>query len=144
MFKVLHFIKRKPHLTHEQFRDHFERSHAPMAIKFCGHLFTAYQRNYFKQVYTGGDSRQPDSGYGVRDSDWDLVSEWILPNEEALEEIYRIMLTPEINALFLADEDRIIDRTATMTIHCEVRDTGTVLNPEGTVFDTPTGDPCWD
>jgi len=144
VFKVLHFIKRKSHLSHEQFRDHFERSHAAMAIKFCGHLFTSYQRNYFTQVYSGGDSRQPESGYGLREGEWDLISEWVLPDEEALKEIYRIMLTPDINALFLADEDRIIDRTATMTIHCEVRDTGTVLNPAGTVFDTPDGRPSWD
>ena len=31
MIKVIHLIKRKPHLTHEQFREHFERSHAAMA-----------------------------------------------------------------------------------------------------------------
>ena len=29
MFKVLHFIKRKPHMTHEQFKEHFERSGDP-------------------------------------------------------------------------------------------------------------------
>jgi hypothetical protein len=144
MFKVLHFIKRKPHLTHEQFRDHFERSHAAMAIKFCGHLFTAYQRNYFDTVYTGGDSRQPGSGYGERAAGWDLISEWILPDEAALHEIYRIMQTPGIDELFHADEDRFIDRTATMTIHCDVRDVGTVFDPRGTVFDTPTGEPHWD
>ena len=33
MYKVMHFIKRKPHLTHAQFRDHFERSHAAMALR---------------------------------------------------------------------------------------------------------------
>ncbi|MFV8817707.1 EthD domain-containing protein [Haliea sp. E17] len=144
MYKVLHFIKRKSHLTHEQFRDHFEHSHAAMAIKFCGHLFTSYQRNYFTQVYTGGDSREPNSGYGPREWEWDLISEWILPDEASLEEIYRIMLQPEIDALFRADEDRIIDRAATVTIPCEVRDTGTVFEPKGTVFDTPSGEPSWD
>ena len=144
MFKVLHFIKRKPHLTHEQFRDHFERSHAAMAIKWCGHLFTAYQRNYFSTVYTGGDARDPASGYGEREAGWDLISEWILPDEEALHEIYRIMQTPELDGYFHADEDRFIDRTATMSIHCEVRDVGTVFDPKGTVFDTPSGEPSWD
>lgn len=144
MFKVLHFIKRKPHLTHEQFRDHFERSHAAMALKFCGHLFTSYQRNYCTTVYTGGDSRQEGSGYGPREGNWDLISEWILPDEDALWEIYRIMQSPGIDALFHADEDRFIDRTATMTVHCEVRDTGTIFEPRGTVFDTPTGEPSWD
>ena len=144
MFKVLHFIKRKPHLTHEQFRDHFERSHAAMAIKFCGHLFTAYQRNYFDTEYRGGDSRQENSGYGPQTAQYDLISEWILPNEEALHEIYRIMQSPGIDELFHADEDRFIDRAHNMTIHCEVRDVGTTFDPKGTVFDTPDGQPRWD
>ena len=144
MFKVLHFIRRKPQLTHAQFHDHFERSHAAMAIKFCGHLFTAYQRNYFDTVYTGGDSRQESSGYGEKPAGWDLISEWILPDEAALHEIYRIMQSPGIDELFHADEDRFIDRTATMTIHCEVRDVGVEFDPKGTVFDTPDGQPRWD
>lgn len=144
MLKVLHFIKRKPHFTHEQFKAHFERSHAAMALKFCGHLFTDYRRNYTGTVFTGGDSRDPDSGYGEREWEWDLISEWILPDEAALNEIYRIMQEPGIDELFHADEDRFIDRTATVTIHCDVRDVGTSFNPKGTVFDTPSGEPSWD
>ena len=144
MYKVLHFIKRKPHLTHEQFRDHFERSHAAMALKFCGHLFSSYQRNFIDVVYTGGDSREENSGYGPREAEWDLISEWILPDEAALNEIYRIMQTPGIDELFRADEDRIIDRRATMTVPCAVYDVGTAFDPTGTVFDTPTGEPAWD
>ena len=116
MYKVMHFIKRKPHLTHEQFRDHFERSHAAMA----------------------------NSGYSQREWDWDLISEWTLPNEAALEEIYRIMQTPGIDELFHADEDRFIDRTATVTVPCDVRGGGNGFDPKGTVFDTPDGVPRWD
>jgi len=144
MYKVLHFIRRKPHLSHEQFKAHFERSHAAMALKFCGHLFVEYRRNYVNRVYTGGDSRQPNSGYGLREWEWDLISEWIVPNEGALAEIYRIMSQPDIEKLFIADEDRIIDRTATVTVPCDVCDVGTTFNPKGTVFDTPTGEPAWD
>jgi len=54
------------------------------------------------------------------------------------------MQSPGIDELFHADEDRFIDRTATMTIHCEVRDAGTTFDPKGTVFDTPDGEPRWD
>lgn len=144
MYKVLHFIKRKPHMTHEQFKEHFERSHAAMALKFCGHLFSEYRRNYVNMVWTGGDSRVEGSGYGLREWDWDLISEWILPNEEALQEIYRIMQEPDKDDRFRADEDRFIDRTATVTVPCDVRDVGTVFDPKGTVFDTPTGEPSWD
>lgn len=144
MYKVLHFIKRKSHLTHEQFKEHFERSHAAMALKFCGHLFTEYRRNYVNIVYTGGDSRVENSGYGAREWDWDLISEWILPNEEALNEVYRIMQSPGIIDLFWADEDRFIDRRASVTVPCTVADIGTTFDPKGTVFDTPTGEPSWD
>ncbi len=144
MYKVLHFIKRKPHMTHEQFKDHFERSHAAMALKFCGHLFSEYRRNYVNVAFTGGDSRVADSGYGAREWDWDLISEWILPDEAALHEIYRIMQEPGIDELFWADEDRFIDRRTTVTVACDVKDVGTVFDPKGTVFDTPSGEPSWD
>jgi hypothetical protein len=144
MYKVLHFIKRKDHLDHEQFKAHFEKSHAAMALKFCGHLFLEYRRNYVSTVYTGGDARDPQSGYGPREWNWDLISEWILPDEQALDEIYRIMQEPGIDELFHADEDRFIDRTATVTVPCDVSDIGTFFIPTGTVFDTSDGQPSWD
>ena len=124
MYKVLWFIKRKKELTHDQFREHFERSHAPMALKYCGHLFTEYRRNYVNQVMSGGDSRKAGSGYGPREWEWDLISEWVLPNEQALTEIYRIMEAPEQRKEFEEDEDRFIDRTATVMVPCAVADTG--------------------
>ena len=67
-----------------------------------------------------------------------------LPDEAALEEIYRIMQEPGIDELFHADEDRFIDRTATVTVPCEVRGGGNAFDPRGTVFDTPDGEPRWD
>ncbi|MEJ5977469.1 EthD domain-containing protein [Novosphingobium sp. PS1R-30] len=144
MYKVLHFIKRKPHLTHAQFKDHFERSHAAMALKFCGHLFSDYRRNYVDTAWFGGDSRVAGSGYAQQDWTWDLISEWILPSEDALQEIYQIMQEPDKDHLFRADEDRFIDRTATVTVICDVHDVGTAFDPKGTVFDTPSGEPHWD
>jgi hypothetical protein len=125
MYKVMFLLKRKPHLTHEQFREHFERSHAPMAQKYCGHLFAEYRRNYMNEVFCGGDSRQEDSGYGPKEWNWDLLSEWTLPDEAAFNEIIRIMESPGIKAEFQEDEDRFIDRAATVMIPCVVADTGT-------------------
>jgi hypothetical protein len=144
MYKVIHLIKRKSHLTHEQFREHFERSHAAMALKFCGHLFSEYRRNYVHVVMGGGDARLQGSGYGPMEWQWDLLSEWILPREENLHEIYRIMESPGIKQLFQEDEDRFIDRKANVTMLCTVFDMGTVFNPKGTVFDTRNGEPSWE
>ena len=118
MYKVMFLLKRKQHLTHEQFREHFEHSHAPMAQKYCGHLFSEYRRNYMNVVWCGGDSRQERSGYGPREWEWDLLSEWTLPSEASFHEIIRIMESPGIKPLFEEDEDRFIDRTATVMIPC--------------------------
>lgn len=144
MLRVIHCIRRQSHLTHEQFREHFERSHAPMALKWCGHLFRHYQRSYVGAAYGGGDARVVGSGYGAMVPPWDLLSEWTVDDEAALHEIYRIMQTPELDRHFHADEDRFIDRTATVSMHCLVSDTGTTFAPANTVFDTPTGEPSWE
>jgi hypothetical protein len=125
MFKVMWLMKRKPELTHEQFREHFERSHAPMAQKYVGHLYSEYRRNYMSEVWCGGDPRREGSGYGPREWAWDLVSEWIMPDEAAFNEILRIMESPEIRKEFEEDEDRFIDRSATVMVPCVVADTGT-------------------
>ncbi len=143
MYRIMFLLKRKPHMTHEQFRAHFERSHAPMALKFCGHLFSQYQRHYADTVWCGGDSRKPDSGFGPTPWNWDLLSVWTLPSEAHYHEVIRIMESPGIKPLFEADEDRIIDREATVMIPCNVADTGTNFAATGTVFDTPTGIPSW-
>jgi hypothetical protein len=148
MYKVIHLVKRKPHLTHEQFREHFERSHAAMAIRFCGHLFSEYRRNYVNIGLGGGDPRQENSGFGPMEWDWDLLSEWIMPDEESFNEVQRLMVeSPEMQRLFLEDEDRFIDRQNITMLPCTaVFETPLrpAFDPAGTVFDTPTGEPSWD
>src|SRR4051794_32707745 len=38
MFKAIFFLKRKPGISHEQFREHYENSHVKLADKYLGHL----------------------------------------------------------------------------------------------------------
>ena len=144
MYKVFHLIKRKPHYTHEQFREHFERSHAPMALKFRGHLFREYRRNYVGTVFGGDDSRKAGNSYGPMEWDWDLISEWIVDSEEDLHKIFAIMESSEYRDYFEQDEDRFIDRTMNVMIPCTVSDYGAVFKQADTVFDTVSGDPSWE
>ena len=144
MYKVFHLIKRKPHYTHEQFREHFERSHAPMALKFCGHLFREYRRNYVGTVFGGDDSRKAGKCYGPMEWDWDLISEWIVDSEEDLHKIFAIMESSEYRDYFEQDEDRFIDHTMNVMIPCTVSDYGAVFKQADTVFDTVSGDPSWE
>ena len=45
MIKLIFMFKRKPGLTHEQFRHHYETSHVPLVHKYLSHLFVDYRRS---------------------------------------------------------------------------------------------------
>lgn len=92
MFKVIWFLKRKPGITHERFRDHYENSHSGLAKKHFGQLMTAYRRNYKTDCWGGGVTG-PDggSGFGPRDWEFDCIAEWETKDEDAFNEIMRIV-----------------------------------------------------
>ncbi len=46
MYKIFWLLKRKPGISHEQFRHHYETSHAVLGQKYFGHLILSYKRNY--------------------------------------------------------------------------------------------------
>jgi hypothetical protein len=46
MVKLIFLLKRKPGITPEQFRAHYENSHSRHAQKYIGHLLIGYHRNY--------------------------------------------------------------------------------------------------
>ena len=64
--------------------------------------------------------------------------------EEDLQEIFRLMESPEYKHYFEEDEDRFIDRKMNVMMPCTVADTGVVFNAKNTVFDTVSGEPSWD
>jgi hypothetical protein len=125
MFKAIFFLKRKAGITHAQFRRHYENSHVKLADKYLGHLMTGYVRNY-RTAVRGSRSL----GRQTAQWDYDVITEWTLPNEEALEEIYRLFADPVIGKAFYDDEEHFLDRDATLVIHCKEED----------VVDTGTGD----
>ena len=84
--------------------------------KYFGHLIESYKRNY-------NTARAQDGG-GDRASDYDCVTEWIMPDAAAVDEIYRIMAEPAIGKLFLDDEARFLDSSETRLVRCDTCDTG--------------------
>ncbi|HKX77963.1 MAG TPA: EthD domain-containing protein [Novosphingobium sp.] len=124
MIKALFFLKRKAGISHEQFREHFETSHAHLAHEHFGHLMIGYQRNYPSQVRLGAThAAQQDVDYDV-----DCVSEWFLADEEALEKIFAILSSPDIGPIFREDEAKFLDVSKTVVIRFhegDVVDTGT-------------------
>lgn len=123
MIKIIFMLKRKPGITKEQFREHYENSHAKLAQKYIGHLLKDYNRNY--PVFTGlnpsnGDPEPYDTGY-------DAITEMVVESEADVQEMTRIFNDPAINPILVEDELKFLDRPATVMIVVDKVDTGTKL-----------------
>jgi hypothetical protein len=128
MYKVIWLLKRKEGITLEQFRAHYENSHSVLGKKYLGHLLLEYRRNYNAGTM-GGDVPTAESGgggaFGPVDFEYDCIVEWVMPSEEAFEEIMRIFADPEIGQIFYEDEEHFLDRKSVLLFKCDVSDTGT-------------------
>lgn len=123
MIKVMWLLKRKAGITPEQFREHYERSHVAMAHKYIGHLLTTYVRNY--KVETAGGPYFENEGFAAFDWDFDVITEWTCPSQQAFDEIMKIFLDPQVGREFYEDEFNFMDRDRTVMFKCEAVDTGT-------------------
>jgi hypothetical protein len=121
--KVLWMLKRKPGITPAQFREHYERSHAAIARKYVGHLLMSYTRNYQTEAW-GGTASDPE-GFRQRPFDYDCITELVVADEAAYEEMGRIFGEPAAGAELIEDELKFLDRHATVMLRCdEVADHG--------------------
>jgi hypothetical protein len=116
-------LTRKPGITPKQFRAHYERSHVALAHKYIGHLLTEYRRNY--KVETAGGPYFENSGFAPFDWEYDVITEFVLPDAAALNEMFRIFSDPVIGQEFYEDEFNFMDRSKTIMFKCEAVDTGT-------------------
>lgn len=130
MAKLIFFLKRKPGISPEEFREHYERSHSRFAQKYIGHLLTGYVRNYPtfaaldpSNVPEGTDPAPYDVGY-------DAITEMRVKDMAAVEEIGRIFNDPEIQPILKEDERKFLDDSKTVMIICDEQDTGTKFHVE--------------
>ena len=105
MESVLVLLKRKPGISFEEFRDHYESSHALLGEKYFGHLFASYRRNYIPEGTRFSDGSMIENAY-------DCVTELIFKEPGGHAELKRIASLPEIQAILSADEAKFLDRSA--------------------------------
>jgi hypothetical protein len=115
--KVLWMLKRKPGISPAQFREHYERSHAAIARKYVGHLLISYTRNYQTEAW-GGTATDP-GGFRQRQFDFDCITELVMADEAAFEEMGRIFAAPAASAELIEDEREFLDREATVMLRCD-------------------------
>ena len=123
MYKVIWLLKRKPGITFEQFRDHYENSHARLGDKYFGHLLSAYRRNYNVRPEDREGSASPvDQILAAKGFDYDCITEWELADEAAFLEIIAALGDKEIGKVFYDDEEHFLDRASVRLVRCDMRD----------------------
>jgi hypothetical protein len=117
MIKVMWMLKRKAGITFEQFRDHYESSHAVLGQNYLGHLLLEYRRNYDLAQSSGATQGQRTSGF-------DCITEWVMRDHASFDECMRLLRDPAIGKLFHDDEEHFLDRESVTLIRSDCRDTG--------------------
>jgi uncharacterized protein (TIGR02118 family) len=124
MTKLICFLKRKPGISPEQFREHYENSHVPFAQKYIGHLLTRYVRNYPIFAMLNPSSVPPGTQPVPYEIGYDAITEMHVKDMAAIEEIGRIFNDPQIQPILKADELKFLDDKSTVMIMCDEVDSG--------------------
>ena len=111
MLKFIVALKRKPGMTPEEFRKHYETSHVEKAVELFAHLMVEYRRNYFTSSVAFSD-RDPERAGRPQPEGHDVITEIYLKDQAALDEFVKALSAPEIKNWFIEDEKKFLDRDA--------------------------------
>jgi hypothetical protein len=124
MIRILWLLRRKPGISFEQFRDHYETSHAVLGEKYFGHLMLGYRRHY---VLPAENAATPTMQVVLEAKGWDYdcVAEWDLRDAAAFDQVFAMLSDPVIGKVFHDDEEHFLDRSSVRLVLCDRRETDT-------------------
>ena len=103
MFKTVSMFKRHPSLTVEQFKDHYENIHVPLALRNVKGKARRYIRKY--------PEPRPNPMTGmVAEPEYDVVMEFWHDDKQAYEAMMASMKASPLLPEIIADEERLFDR----------------------------------
>jgi hypothetical protein len=122
MLKLVILLKKRADVTTEQFRHHYESSHAYHAMRHFGHLFVEYRRNYpiSSSSFAAADEHSDIDPAVDSVPEYDAVTEIVLQDQAAFDEFLRLLAVPETRRFFSEDEARFTDRRRSKFTVCEV------------------------
>ena len=113
MLKVMLFMKRKPGLSLEEFIDHYERVHVPLALTNARNL-VHYERHYLRP------GRFVPFGNEVIEPEYDVITELWYDSEAVFENQQDLLQRhPEVLADIVADEETLFDRSKSRFAYIE-------------------------
>jgi hypothetical protein len=124
VIRIQWLLRRKPGISFEQFREHYENSHAVLGEKYFGHLMLAYRRNYVLPAESVG-SPIMQRVLTAKGWDYDCIAEWELRDEAAFDQVFAMLSDPAIGKIFHDDEEHFLDRSSVRLMLCDLRETDT-------------------
>ncbi len=104
MVKLIMMFRRKPGTAPEQFREYYEKSHAPLAMRLMPY-FQSYQRNFVRHDL----SYRPGLGAEI---DFDVVTELTFASRADYDAMVAVLSDPALHQQIVADEENFMDRSA--------------------------------
>jgi hypothetical protein len=104
LYKLLLFIKRRPGLSTEAFRDYYENVHSKLALKYDTGKLKRYMRRYVEPL--GGDLDAQAAAL-----DFDVVTELWYDDKAAFDTVVKFAARGKLPPDIIADEERVFDRT---------------------------------
>lgn len=105
IFKVLIFLKRRPGMSLEAFRDYYENVHARLGEKYAAGM-RRYVRRYVQPL--------PDAPTATPDEmSFDVITELWFDDRAVFEKVAEFAPRGALPADVLADEERLFDRSKT-------------------------------
>ena len=103
MTKVVLLMKRKAGLSLAEFKDYYERNHAPLAKRLLGEYMLDYRRNYRSGGIATENTDAPDG------EDFDVITEIWYKDKANMDAMWKRARDPEIAAEIDADGARFMD-----------------------------------
>ncbi len=100
MFKILDFLVRKPGMSKEAFREHYEKVHRPLAFKTFPQILE-HRRNYPED----GGVMFPE---GV-EQPWDAIVEIFFTDRQGFDDMEAFLADAELSREIMEDGARFLD-----------------------------------
>jgi|SRR5690554_4917300 len=118
MVKAIFLIRRKPGLSVEEFRTHYEDQHVDIALEYIRPYLKDYHRNYPDNSSSYFDKVENNEGGAAPEFNYDCVTEMWFENEERLQSMLNRLSEPAVRAVIGADEDLFIDPQSVVFLKC--------------------------
>ena len=98
MHKLLLFLKRKPGLSREEFRDYYEGRHVPLCLKYMAGA-ERYVRRYLEPTP------------GMSEPEFDVITELWFKDRRSVDSVLATLTKDAMPADVITDELNLFDRT---------------------------------